>query len=162
MIETKGDLWVVRGDAKVITTNGSVRKDGCAVMGRGVARQAALRWPELPRTLGNSLGVAGNYLCTLGHFSYDPERESHINPAMPLPTEGFELVAFPVKERWMEAACPRLIYRSAVQLVAMTEYKGWEKVILPRPGCGNGGLEWDDVRSILTPLLDDRFVIVQI
>ena len=45
MIETSGNLWHfhTQGRWVVTTTNGSVRKDGCAVMGRGVAREAAAK-----------------------------------------------------------------------------------------------------------------------
>lgn len=31
---------------------------------------------------------------------------------------------------------------------------------LARPGCGNGGLRWDVVKSLIEPLLDDRVTIV--
>jgi len=33
---------------------------------------------------------------------------------------------------------------------------------LPRPGCGNGGLVWDEVRMLITlqAPLDDRFLVV--
>lgn len=34
-------------------------------------------------------------------------------------------------------------------------------LILPRPGCGNGRLRWEDVRKILEPILDDRFTVVR-
>ncbi len=45
MIEEFGDIWEIPGDARVITTNGVVRKDGACVMGRGVALQAKMRYP---------------------------------------------------------------------------------------------------------------------
>jgi hypothetical protein len=31
---------------------------------------------------------------------------------------------------------------------------------MPRPGCGNGKLDWRVVRLILRPYLDDRFTVV--
>ncbi len=49
MLETIGDIWKYadQGDVIVITTNGSLTRDGRAIFGRGVARQAALRFPDL-------------------------------------------------------------------------------------------------------------------
>jgi hypothetical protein len=36
-----------------------------------------------------------------------------------------------------------------------------EAVYLPRPGCGNGWLKWEDVKKILSPILKgDQFHIV--
>jgi hypothetical protein len=36
-----------------------------------------------------------------------------------------------------------------------------EAIYLPRPGCGNGRLNWEDVKKILSPILkSDRFHIV--
>jgi hypothetical protein len=36
----------------------------------------------------------------------------------------------------------------------------WTTVIMPRPGCGNGRLRWQDVSKVLSDILDDRFVVV--
>jgi O-acetyl-ADP-ribose deacetylase (regulator of RNase III) len=160
--EVQGDLWKVLADAKVITTNGSLKKDGSNVMGRGVALQAARRWPELPSTLGSSLVSAGNHICSLGSFSFDPGAEQHYPTAYGLPTKDtFELVAYPVKEEWSQPARLDLVRRSAVELVSLTDFKGWQTVAMPRPGCGNGGLEWNQVKAVISPLLDKRFLVIQ-
>ena len=71
----------------------------------------------------------------------------------------FHLVAFPVKRHWRDPADPSLIVKSAFQLVELTDREGWRNVALPRPGCGNGRLDWEVVRPLLN-LLDDRFVVV--
>jgi len=36
-----------------------------------------------------------------------------------------------------------------------------DKVYLVRPGCGNGRLDWRDVKKVLLARLDDRFVVVE-
>lgn len=37
----------------------------------------------------------------------------------------------------------------------------WRYILLPRPGCGNGSLNWErDVRPVLAPVLDDRFSVI--
>ncbi len=166
MIELQGDLWkIIPADAKVITTNGYVKTNGEAVMGRGVAQQAALRWRELPRTLGEILSASGNHVASLGRFSYDPtaEERDKIHTNLRLPTqETFELIAMPVKHLWSQPADLDLILRSRDELLSLVHYKGWQKVVLPRPGCGNGGLSWEVVRPIMANVLDNRFVIVQL
>ncbi len=48
MKEDFGDLWDFDGII-AITTNGFVKKDGSCVMGRGCAKEAALRFGWLPR-----------------------------------------------------------------------------------------------------------------
>ena len=47
MKEVFGDLWEFDGII-AITTNGFVKRDGTCVMGRGCARQAAVRFRRTP------------------------------------------------------------------------------------------------------------------
>jgi hypothetical protein len=110
-------------------------------MGRGCARQAAARFLELPRKLASRISAEGN------HVFYFPE---------------YRLITFPVKHNWWEAADSGLIERSARELLKIIEVKKIkEAVYLPRPGCGNGRLNWEDVKKILSPILkSDRFHIV--
>lgn len=163
MIEVEVDLWgYSHADAKVITTNGSLTKVGLAVMGRGVARQAASRWPELPQTLGNMITASGLHVGSLGNFSYQPQVEAHIPTAYRRPTRTFELVVMPVKERWDQPAQLWLIRRSCEELVQLADHKGWAFVQLPRPGCGNGGLTWHQVKPIVSVVLDNRFQVVSL
>ena len=37
---------------------------------------------------------------------------------------------------------------------------GWSKVLIPRPGCGYGELNWQDIKPLLESILDDRFISV--
>jgi macro domain-containing protein len=147
MQERFGDLWDAAGDARVITTNGTIRSDGRAVMGRGVARQATVRYVGLAKVLGRHLREVGNHVTVLLEAGETADR-------MPI-------VSFPVKEHWKDQANFALIARSAEELVALTEARGWRTVVLPRPGCGNGRLTWAEVAPVVTALLDDRFVVVE-
>lgn len=147
MREAKGDLWSYPADATVITTNGSIKKDGTCVMGRGVAAQAKKRWPELPRILGVLLKTHGNipFIIDLGE----------LNPG----GSGW-LLTFPVKHFWHERADPHLIQKTAIEMTRMIKEIPWKTIALPRPGCGNGQLSWNVVKPILEPILDDRFMVV--
>lgn len=139
MRETKGDLWDYLGLAMVaVTTNGHVNRKGECPMPRGCARQARERFPDLPLRLAERLSASGNHVYELG--------------------DG--IVSFPVEHHWLENPDLRLIERSARELRHLADQKGWKQIVVPRPGCGGGGLDWQDVRPLLEKSFDDRFLII--
>ena len=141
MKEITGDLWEQLCDARCITTNGTVTNKGAGVMGRGVARQAKVRYPGIEARLGQLVRRYGNHTQLLVE-------------------EGVPLVALPVKHEWPEKADLLLIKRSCTELVALADKHLWHTIVLPRPGCGNGKLHWDQVERVIAPILDERFVVV--
>src|SRR6266550_9558402 len=136
MREDQGNMWDFPSEAYVITTNGFVKNNGECVMGRGCAREAALRWPKLPLALGTCIKFGGNHV-----------HGFHFDEAL--------IMTYPVKHHWREAADLALIERSAHELVRMADQQGVREAIMPRPGCGNGRLDWEDVWPIIEPILDD-------
>lgn len=141
MKEVVGNLWTIKADARVIPTNGIVRRDGAAVMGRGVALQAKARYPRIEFTVGAILKGKGNHV----QFFFKEEN----------------LWTFPVKHHWREKADLKLIGRSCLELTIQASHRPWMKrIALPRVGCGNGGLDWKEVKPILKEFLDDRFIVV--
>lgn len=145
MQEITGDLWEVEADTRVITTNGAVNSRGCAVMGRGVALQCKQRYPGIERMYGRWLECN-----TLG-----------ITFLLSAPPDLKPIVFFPVKYDWRDKASIPLILKSLGGLIELVEDKQWERVVMPRPGCGNGGLSWELVGPILRASLDQRFTVVQ-
>jgi len=185
MLEIVDDMWKagVNYDAVCITTNGAIRKsDGCAVMGRGCAKEAATHWSDIPRILGDLIQENGNVVQLLkvvmmppgrcATFARDVQLVSFpVKPAEMAMTPSFAntlLVAymreaFRFKRRvpgWACVAQLGLIRDSVVQLIAMANKSSWKKILLPRPGCGAGELQWTDVGPILRPILDDRFTVI--
>jgi hypothetical protein len=139
MREVTGNIWDYLGSAIIaITTNGMVTSDGRAVFGRGCARQARERFPDLPQRLGSLLRKGGNHVQCLG--------------------DG--IVSFPVEETPWENPDLRLIRRSAEELCSLADRHCWQRVVVPRPGCGGGGLAWEDVRPCLEQIFDDRFIVI--
>jgi hypothetical protein len=139
MRETTGNIWDYLGDAVVaITTNGTVSRGGDAQLGKGCARQARGFFPDLPQRLGRLIREGGNHAHWLG--------------------DG--LVSFPVEETPWENPDPRLIARSARELRELADRHGWRAVVVPRPGCGGGGLDWREVRPLLADIFDDRFIVI--
>lgn len=142
LIEIRGNLWDYWEDGHwvVITTNGSIRSDGHAVMGRGVAREAAQRIPNLTLDLAQRLKSSGNKVHIISYR---------------------RVITFPVKVTWEMGASLQLIEQSAAQLAQLVHAMGVSRVYMVRPGCGNGGLKWEDVKPILNRHLDARFTVVE-
>jgi hypothetical protein len=142
MKEIIGDMWQehAKGAVVAITTNGTVNKVGRAVMLRGCARQAREHFPELMKTLGSLISQHGNHVFDLGH----------------------QIVSFPVETDPYQVPETGLIEQSCRELVELADYKGWQKVVVPRPGCGGGGLEWLEVKTILERHFDERFHVITI
>ena len=148
MREVIGDLFSYPADATVVPINWRTRKNGDAVMGAGVAKQAAERWPWLPASLGNLiLRGSPSVVClqattTDGRLVY--------------------LLLVPTKHDWRAPSTVELVERGAKTMRDMADRHGWTTVALPRLGCGErtGQLSWpDQVRPLLAGILDDRFVV---
>ena len=75
---------------------------------------------------------------------------------------GYHLISFPVKYHWHEPASLELIEQSAALLELFAARQQWKRVVVPRPGCGNGGLEWKDVKPIIESYFDERFIVVHL
>lgn len=134
-------------DAVCVTTNGMVRRDGRAVMGRGIAKTADQRF-GLAYTLAEYLGKYGNRVFNMG-----VRRDSVTGRAM-------RVFTFPTKHDWRDPSDLELIAQSARQLVAQCDRLRVSTCYLTCPGCANGRLDWEtQVRPVLEPILDDRFVI---
>jgi hypothetical protein len=139
MLEIVGDIWDYSGTGIiVITTNGSLTRDGRAIFGRGVARQAAQRFPGLAETAGRLLAEQGNHVLDLGNG----------------------IVTFPVEETPWSLPDLRIIARSAQELRLLADCSGWQNIVVPSPGCGGGGLAWNDVKPLLAPWFDERFTVI--
>ncbi len=143
MKEIVGDIWDFHEQGKwiVITTNGTIKANGELVMGKGIALQARQRYPDIPKTLGSYIKEYGTRVALDGQHG---------------------LIFFPTKYDWRKASDLKLIEVSACELTEQLELvKGYPTPIyMPRPGCGNGGLNWEDVKPVLEKYLDDRFVVV--
>lgn len=153
MIEKQGNIWFSGADAICITTNGIVKKTGEAVMGKGIAAEAAQLYPFLPGLLGNNLTLTGNH-CYDFYMTPRLGQTSWIPPNV--------IITFPTKNDWKDNSDKMLILQSSIELFKLTqEHTEWKRVAIPRPGCGLGKLNWEeDVKPILNHIfLEDKFEI---
>src|SRR5437868_4696904 len=146
-----GNLWdyAVLGYAVTVPINIGWTTLGRGVMGRGVAKQAASKFPGLDRQVGELCQVYKSNMPTLVQ-RYFSDRD-------------YTLVLFPVKpladhpsQSWRNPADLKLIERSALQLHNLAQsYETLRSpgVVLPLVGCGAGGLSRSDVLPLLHELL---------
>jgi len=151
-----GNVWALAKptDYVVIPTNIGWKTNGCNVMGRGLAQQAARLCPELPERYGEYCQLA---------------RE---NTAVVIMNKRY--ILFPTKplhiERpyfsWKFCSSLELIERSLKELVEILPVLPKNRrVLITDVGCGNGGLSIADVRPLLEkylwPFPSIRLVILE-
>lgn len=134
-------------EAVCVTTNSMIRKDGHAVMGRGIAKTANDRF-RLSLQLAEYLRKYGN-------------RAFYLGPRTDVRTgRTFAIITFPTKQDWKDDSDLELIRTSAEQVVRICDKFGIRTCYLTCPGCANGHLDWESqVKPVIEPILDDRFVI---
>lgn len=111
------------------------------VMGKGIALQFKNKWPA------NFAVYAA--ACKAGKVR--PGR-MFIYDLGALAKPNF-IINFPTKDHWRGASRIEFIRDGLVDLVAQVRRLGIRSIAVPPLGCGNGGLQWDEVR----PLIEDAF-----
>lgn len=136
------DIWDFHAQGKwiCIPTNGVVKADGTLVMGKGLALEAARRYPQLRTIWGSAVRDFGN---------------------IPAPAWSLKILSFPTKHHWRDPADLDLIEESARDLMRFLWFnEDIEEIYLPRPGVGCGGLSWDVVKPVLDRIVDKRVIVV--
>lgn len=154
-----------------ITTNGFVKNNGEAVMGMGIAKQMAERYPELPAILGTAIRMHGNrvnYLMKIGDTAIYSFPVKPISLLVPNPDAINRLVVKHAQAKTnVGATVPgfhckanvEIIRRSALELLEVYKSDNLSHVLLPLPGCGAGELSFKrNVETMLLPILaSDKF-----
>ena len=113
-------------------------------MGAGIAKAFAQRYLELPSILGYKLIESGNrvhYLMSLNNI---------------------DIFSFPTKHHWRERSDLTLITTSARTLAILAASRPDCTFVLTKPGCGNGGLSWSEVKDAISPILPDNCWIIDL
>ncbi|QQV89551.1 hypothetical protein SJ_133 [Proteus phage SJ_PmiM] len=143
MKEIKGDILNIPCDAICITTNMNIKKNKRAVMGAGIARLFSGKVNNLDLIMAKSL-IQHGHVCRI------LTKHNNIN-----------LISFPTKYNWYDKSDPSLIRKSALELMDIVSNNDFKRVLLPKPGCSNGGLNWNDIKPMLIDILDDRIHIIE-
>jgi len=133
-------------DAICFTSNGVIKNNGRLVMGAGVAKLFRDAFRNIDKEAGLLCKKNGN-IC-------------QIVKSIKFLGTSLHIIAFPTKQHWRDKSTVYLINQSALRLVDLANKHGWKQVVLPAPGVGLGGLDFNkEVKPLLEMVFDDRFVI---
>lgn len=102
-------------------------------MGKGIAYQFKLRFPENNRDYIRACKDGSFKVGTLHHF-YE---------------NGKVIINFPTKDKWRQKSKLEYIHRGMDELKNLVHTLGIKTIAIPPLGCGNGGLNWNEVKPIL-------------
>lgn len=153
MILEKGNMWDVFGntDLFLITTNPIRRKDGALVMGRGIALEAAKKFPHLPYVFGKQVAYDERY-----QDYTDALYPSSCNVVGKFGDQNQKMGYFMVKRHWRLPADLNVIAISTKQLARLAPLV--DRIDLNFPGIGNGRIGRDQVLPIIEGLPDNVHV----
>lgn len=122
-----GNLFESRAEALVNTVN-------CVgVMGKGIAHQFARAWPDMLKDYERR--------CKAG--------EIRVGEVTLFRTRGKVIINFPTKQHWKAKSRIVDIESGLRSLRRVLVQEGLTSVALPPLGCGNGGLDWTEVRPLI-------------
>jgi len=134
---TQGNLLDAKVEAVVNTVN------TVGVMGKGIALMFKERFAENYEAYVEAC-KAGEV--QVGHMFVTPGAELS-GPRW--------IVNFPTKKHWRQPTKIEWVHDGLVDLKAVIREKNIRSIALPPLGCGNGGLDWADVRPMIEDALGD-------
>ena len=129
---TQGDL-LKQDDVDVI-----VNTVNCVgVMGKGIALQFKNKWPA--NFTAYAAACKAGQVCPGRMLVFDSG--GLVKPNF--------IINFPTKDHWRGSSRIEFIRDGLVDLVAQVKRLGIRSIAVPPLGCGNGGLNWADVRPLI-------------
>ena len=133
-IKQKGDLLKEKVQAYVNTVN-------CVgIMGKGIALQFKMTYPDNYKQYKKA--------CDKGEVRPGKMFITQINDIF----EPKFVINFPTKTHWKAKSKLEYIEKGLTDLVKEITKKNIKSIVIPPLGCGQGGLNWNEVR----PLIEDR------
>jgi hypothetical protein len=143
--ETGIDIWSKTGEGFIgVLTNLVVKSNGRLVMAAGQAKEALERYPDIDLLFGDFVN-----------------RGEHNFQLLVVNNEEYPMIFnFPTKYHWSYRSDLVLIRKNAEFLAVVARQCYENKFFLPRPGCGLGGLRWEEVKRVIERILPDNVIIV--
>ena len=136
IIRSSGNLLLAKADALVNTVN------TVGVMGKGIALQFRNAYPELYKSY---VAACAERSVKLGHMDIHDQGGLVEGPRW--------IINFPTKGHWKAKSRIVDVESGLEDLVRAVKRLGIRSIAIPPLGCGNGGLDWADVR----PLIESAF-----
>lgn len=131
------DASIFKSDCEVL-----VNPVNCiGVMGAGLAKQYAERYPEMMDWYRE--------VCAHGHMKIG--QLSIWNWVTPP-----AIMLFPTKDRWTRPSKLEYIEEGLKTFVAGAEHSEYTSYAFPKLGCGLGGLRWDDVMKLMLKYFEEE------
>lgn len=135
---TQGDLLRQNDVDAIINTVNCV-----GIMGKGIALQFKNKWPANFRAYESA---CKSKEVRVGHmFVFDSG--GLIKPNY--------IINFPTKDHWREKSRVEFIRDGLTDLVLQIKKLGIRSIAIPPLGCGNGGLNWNDVQLLIEQAFND-------
>ena len=156
MIEIIGDFWKIKEQEKpdviCFTSNKIIKTQQKLVMGAGIAKQFRDKYQNLDSDIAQRIlsGQHTNHIVMVRESKYTRT-----------PSNTY-ISTFPTKNNYIHPSDIELIQTSAKTLLDIVNAVGFRKILLTKPGCGRGNLNWEDVKLIIEPILDNRFIIIDL
>ena len=134
MVEyVNGNLFDSKADCLVNTVNCE------GYMGKGVAYQFKCRFPENNKSYVKACKSGALQIGKIHYFVED----------------GITIINFPTKDKWREKSKLSYIEMGLDAFVKVLPELQVKKIAIPPLGCGNGGLDWLEVKAILEQKLEN-------
>ncbi len=128
----KGDIFSSPSKIIVNTVN------TVGVMGKGVALEFKNRYPDMFESY--------KALCD--------ENKLDVGKLVLWKNSSKWVLLFPTKKHWRNPSKMEFIEQGLIKFTANWDRLGANSISFPRLGCGNGGLNWDDVRPLMEKYLN--------
>lgn len=133
---TGGDLLKQHDVDAIVNTVNCV-----GVMGKGIALQFKNKWPENYEAYRAACDAGEVNTGRMFVFDAGAYAQPHY------------IINFPTKRHWKGNSRLEYIREGLVDLVTQVRKRGIRSIAVPPLGCGNGGLDWADVR----PMIESAF-----
>ncbi|MEU4470262.1 macro domain-containing protein [Micromonospora sp. NPDC023888] len=131
IIAAHGNLMTADAEALVNAVN------TVGVMGKGIALQFKRAYPANYAAYRTACAAKEIKLGQM--FLFDSAR----------PGPGRYVINFPTKGHWRTSSKVADVQAGLLDLVRVVRAHGISSVAVPALGCGNGGLDWDEIRPLI-------------
>jgi O-acetyl-ADP-ribose deacetylase (regulator of RNase III) len=140
IVYRKGNLFESDADCLVNTVNCE------GYMGKGIAYQFKLRFPENNEKYAECCHVGKLRPGILFTFK----------------EKGKTIINFPTKDQWRKPSELRYVIDGLDEFLRILPDLGINKIAMPPLGCGNGGLNWPEVKRVIEEKLGDSRYDIEI